>query len=272
MAHGTTAVQRWSEAPEILYGDITAKADLWAAMSKTYATNGDDLAAARAAWASDVCTIQAVSWDAVALADPHPEQMYFLIGSTVTQALSLYADTTHNPTDLYDAVKQARRGVAAAFEKDMLRRLRTRLAPLDHLIGLPVPTPDQIRTATTHYLGGRKPQEVIATNRAVAATHGGRANAAHHQGHTQVALNEMYASDMAAFTAYLIDASAVVGDVDMGLAQLRWQAACDRIAALKSLPTDYIAAVNTIRNTLTWVVGPAEGNRLDDYLETVHVE
>lgn len=273
VAHtATQPLKGWSEAPEILYGDIVAKASLWADLSKKYALQGDGLAAARAAWASDVCTIQAVSWDAVALADPHPEQMYFLIGSTVTQALSLYADAPGNPTDLYDAVRLARRGVAAAFERDILRRLKQLLFPLDHLAGLTVPTADQIRVSTTRYLGGQTAQDVIAQKRATAATHGGRARAAHHQGHAQEALNEMYASDMAAYHAYLIDASSVVGDTDMALAQLRWQAGCDRIAGMRSLPTDYVDAVSTIRAHLTWVVGPAEGDRLDEYLETIDVE
>ena len=251
----------WQSLPEIMHSDNLAKVDLWGDLSVAFAAEGQIVHALHAAWACDVSAVQAVVWERIAMASPRPEQEFAAAGSKITKALSLYAQDPAGAYTAADVVENARNGMFLAFDDVVERLVRSQFRPLTHLERVPVPTVEQIHAAAQERLQGNPVGTAIAVARGKSKQAAEVAREAFYTADNAEAIRSMYRSDLYAFDAYIMDASAVVGDFHMGLAGLRWRAAADGITALRGLPAQPKQAITRVRSVLTRILGPVEGEK-----------
>jgi hypothetical protein len=248
--------------PEAIYGDAVAKIRAYQSQSMRLAQEGDAHGAVHAAWAADISTVQAIVWERIMVASARPDQQFFAVATTVSRALSLYASRPVPTSNARDAVEQARAGLAAAFDDNLLKLVTERYITLDHLDGLPYPTVAAASAARHARTNGQPIEVYIAGKREEAADAMSVAKGMRQEGRTNDAVGQAYQSDLAALEAYLVDCARAVGDPYLATADLRWSAACDAIASLRGLPADFEGAVETIRATILRSLGPIDASRM----------
>lgn len=255
--------------PEVLYADTVSKKRAYGELSKRYAANGDAYAAVHAAFAADVQTVQAVMWERVMVASPVPEEQFAAVGETVTKALAAYATAPTGATDARSAVEAAREGMAGAFDPVAQRILSGEYLALDHLDGLPHPdVAAGAQISATRTKG--EDAAVVALKRQQAARDCMTvAKSMHREGRLDDAMRQAWQADWATFESYLLDAAAQVGDVSLITVEMRWTLATDAIAKIVALPSDFAAAVTTIRGRMVNSLGTIEGQRLNARFEPV---
>ncbi len=255
---------------ETVYADAVDKARRYHDLSRRYAAAGQPLPAVYAAWAGDLCTVQAVMWERVMAAAGRPDDQFFAAATTVARALAHHAVAGSPPGGgAGDAVHAAREAVLAAFDPAARSVLADRLPALDHLHGLdPTPVPDPA-VAAAAWLDGDSLADRVAQHRQAARDGMAVAAALYRQGDVEEALRQAWLADWAAFEGYLLEAAQATGDEALVTVDLRWALACEAAAGLGELPPTLAAAVAAVRDRLTAAVGPVEGARLRERFAAV---
>lgn len=249
--------------PEVFFTDTASKVDTYSALSRRFAADGDAHAAVHALWAADIATVQMIAWERIMIASPNPDRQFFAVAKTVVDALSAYAvSTVSEPLTAYDVVQAARAGLEQAFDDSFLHLLRDRYVPVDHLMTLRAPTPQDAVTAVQSRLEGMSVNDFVAHRLQVADHAIGQAREQAAAGNTDTAIAQAYQADLAAFEAYLVEAARVVGDNFLITVDLRWALASEAISRIPALPADVASASATIRDVLASTVGPVEADRL----------
>lgn len=78
-----------------------------------------------------------------------------------------------------------------------------------------------------------------------------------------------YASDLAAYEAWLFERSHKLNDSSYTQAEMMWSLAMSSLEKISELPTDIKEATNLVRSRLAWVAGPKEGKELVSVFETI---
>lgn len=256
--------------PEAIWGDAAAKARDYATLSQRYAAAGRPLPAVHAAWASDIAQVQAVMWERVMVASPAPDEQFAAVAGAVGRAL---LRATQEPSQACqsaaDCVAFARQGLASAFDAAALKVLAERFAPLEHLAALPCPAPEDVAGSARQRVGDSDAATLAAQRKQVAADSMVVALGMYREGRDDDAMNQAWASDWAAFEAYLLDAAMAIEDEALVTVDLRWALACDLIQAVPALPSGFHDAISVIRDRLVAATGPVEGARLREYFAPV---
>lgn len=240
---------------------MTAQAAAYADLSRQAAAAGDGYLAIHAAWASDINTVQAVTWEQMA-GTPGPDDRFVTVAAAVSRAVT--SPGFHPVGDAAATVLASRDGLTAAVDPSTRRRLTARYCPVDHLRGLPVPSGPAAVGATRRRLVSQPVEEATATLRRVAADCMRVAVGMHQAGRDTDAIRLAYHADMATVATYLLEAATAVGDASFVLVDLRWAVICQAISGLPGIPTTFPDAVDMIRAAVTGAVNPSEAARLTD--------
>lgn len=252
------------KVPEFLHSDTVHKSREYFELSQSYAAKGDVYAAVHAAWMADMCVVQAVMWERILIASPHPDEQFFAIATSVARALSLHALTGTAQPDAVSTIQAARDALSHAFDEVAMRLLNARLTPLDHLVGLPPPDRAGADAVLARRLSGSSVDGLIAQRNQSAADSMELAAGMRRRGRHADAITHAYQSDMAVYEAYLLEAARAVGDEFLMTVDLRWELAYMQITSLPSLPAGYLEATTLIRAKLKGTLSPTEADTLDE--------
>lgn len=251
----------WAGAPELVVADTQRQQQLWAQVATSTAAAGDYVTSLYATVASDIAAVQYTIAE-ISLNDAIPEQRFTLAGGTLTKALSMTALSNPTFTGCLDAIQTTRTGIAAAFTEQVWDLVASMMMDLSHIASAPMPSAAEFAAKTAARATAATVTESITALNITAAASAENARRSYHSGAIQDAVAHMYAADLATFDAYLLEASTAVGDHDLALATLRWQAGCDQLRTIPALPLDYLAAVGAIRSVLQSVLPGGEVARL----------
>jgi hypothetical protein len=249
-------------APEVLYGDATAKMAAYETLSHTYVAEGNAYAAIHAAWAADIHAVQVVMWEHVMIALPRPDETFAAITDAIGQAMSHFAASPLVPADARDAVLAARTGLLAAFGDSVGHAITEKFISLDHLAGLPNPTAEDGQHHALYHAGDDTAENLAAKRRLAASDGIAEAVACQQAGRLDDALAWAWYADWAALHGYLVETAVGVGDATLITVHMRWDMVCDEVARIPGLPADLATAVGLVRERMVAALGPIEGARL----------
>jgi hypothetical protein len=266
--------------PDELYADAAAKTAMYARLSRNAAAAGDGRLAVSAAWAADIHAVQALLWERARDSDAEPYERFFAVGTAIGAALDPAAPAvvpTGAKEDTRTArgvLESARRRLLAAFDPPAALLISARLIAVDHLAALPAPGTGTEAAAGSlaRRLAGRDVSAAVVDLWTVATDCRTVACALAEAGLAADAVRQTRLAEVAAFEAYLLEASLAVGDSALLCADLRRAALAEALPSVKLLPEDPAAARQVVREAMRAVLGPAEAARLDVRLATLDAD
>lgn len=258
--------------PDELYADAAAKTAMYARLSRNAAAARDGRLAVSAAWAADIHAVQALLWERARDSDAEPFERFFAVGTAIGAALDPAAPDAAVPSGAKEDVRtargvieSARRRLIAAFDPPAALLISARLIAVDHLAALPAPVAgtEAAVGSLARRLAGQNLPAAVADLLTAAADCGTVARGLAAAGLAADAVRQIRLAEIAAFEAYLLEASAAVGDSELLSADLRRAALTETLPNVKLLPEDPAAAREVVREAMRAVLGPAEAARLD---------
>lgn len=253
-----------STNPEDVYSDVAIRAQAFADLSVKLAASGDGYGASLALIASDACNMQALLWQSALVVSPDQDGQYAAVLRTMDAALTGWA--AHGGRDDIDCaavLRGARDAIRDAFDDSVWQMLEPRLAPLNHLAALPVPSPEQLAERSEKLLTGTTALQAAAARGAAARDSAAVAAAMTEHQRVTDAVTAAYYADMATFEGHVIASAAAFDDVDAASAEALVLLAGGAVARISALPADVTRALTSVRFTLRSVVGLLDARNLD---------
>lgn len=252
--------------PEVLYQDTETRAAAFQRLAINQAAQDKPLFAVAATFAADIHVVQMVMWERVMVASPKPDTRFFEIAEHVTRSILGYASQGAAADDAAALIHHARQALLGAFDEAAAAMIRDRLMPLEHLHAMPVPTMDEAAEYQTLRLSGRTVEDTVAGLMQRARDAIAVAVDLEMRGKTDDAVGQVWQADWMTMEAYLLSAAEAVGDTSLVTAELRWLLVVEAAEQVPVLPSDFVAACETIRGLLKASLGDVEGNRLAGWL------
>lgn len=235
---------------------LAAQADDCAELSRGYAARGDSRRASLAAWAADLRTAQSLLWEQAVAAGSDPIVELWAVAGVVDTALTGRAiGSATSPRGL---VEDARQALVETLDEPVRDLLADRLVSLDHLDGVPAPTPGAANVAVTERLGGRSGEQLVGDLLTAAGDCRVVGGVMAEVGDDDEAQRQAASADLAAFEAYLVMVSAGSGDATLATADLRWDLAAAKAARQDASELDGPGLVAAQRAAMRSAVVPAE--------------
>lgn len=155
-----------------------------------------------------------------------------------------------------------RAALIEAMPPELSAAIGARSGPSVQLMGVGVPTLSQLHACAEARTGGSTVADFARERRSYSADRMRVAQEARVRGQTGDAIHEAYAADLAATEAYLFESAAALGDQLAVTAFCRWQVVLAGIAALPSIPPDFVTAVSQIRSVILDSLPEADADRL----------
>lgn len=266
-AQGVPAVT----AHDKLHAGVSAKIDVYADLSRSYAAQGEARLALLALWAADVLVLQSLLWESGLGSAPDPDAQLAAVGRAVDGSLRHDAAEVEESMTVSSVLQRARTALMSTFDASVHVLLIERFVSPAHLDTLALPTGAAARDARMNRLGERSPQELSEDLRVAAADCMAVSAWMARAGLATDALAQARQADMASFEAYLIEAATAVGDVYLATVDLRWDIAAAAVENLGDVPEDLPQAITQLREVLLDTVGPAEELALRATFEPVRM-
>lgn len=234
---------------------LAAQAEDCAQLSRWYAARGDARRATLAVWAADLRGVQSLLWEQAVLAGTEPTQELRTAGERVGSALSSRA--LHSAATPRALLGGARQELLAALGQTLGDLMSDRFVALDHLDGLPAPTPGAANEAVSERLGGRSGEQLVGDLLVAAQDCRVVGSVMSQVGDDDEAQRQAASADLAGFEAYLVMVSAASGDATLATADLRWDLAATK-ASRDGSEADPRHLVTVQRAAMRAVVVPAE--------------
>jgi hypothetical protein len=243
--------------------DVANRGETYAALSHSYAADGDLRLAVLATWADDVQMLESLLWESGLASAPDPGAQLRLVAEAVVASLAdgPAVPASVSPVTARSLVEDARTAMTAAFDASVHALLAERFMSLDHL-DAEFPKAVLSGPGRATRLDGRSVTELIEDLRVTAGDCIAVARIMSAAGRTQDAWHQVRASDTAAFEAYLLDAAVISGDAGLASVDLRWDLGVAVIGDLPQDPQDLDGAVAQCRERLAGIVGLAETGAL----------
>lgn len=252
-----------SVSPEEVYSDVLNRAQAYAALSVSLAGEGDIYGACLALIAADMCRVQALLWQRALVVSTNPDGQYAAVLTAIDTGLKAWAGSEAVPfEDCRASIVAMRASLRAAFDESVWTMLEPRLDSIEHLAGLPLPSSDDVQERRSALLGTSVMASAGISRDAKARDHVSVAVAMAQNGRSEDAVNEVYHADLSTFEAHIIDSALAAGDDYLSSAEAVWLLGCDAVKRIPSLSPDLTLASQTIRKTLSAVVGVVDSDRL----------
>jgi hypothetical protein len=250
---------------QLIVADAKAKAQAYEGLAERYLRAGETFLALHAQIAADVAR-------AVSLGTNDP--MGFARGrdghSVLERAIARTSALPWNrlPVDAnpQDTLEWLRRFISLRLPLGTVRKWRKSLAPADRFAFAAPVDPQLATNFATLRVGQRDPYQWVNAKFRAADLYADRARALLDYGSQRQALRAWFASDLAAFEAWLVSRSLAAGDKLLVQTELRWQLAMAAIEQISSLPEGYEQARTSVRSRLAWAVGPEAAEDLANHL------
>jgi hypothetical protein len=247
--------------------DATAKAALYARVSRAAAAERDPRVAAGAAWTTDVLAVQALLWERAPSDDDQAQRRFLAVATAVGAAVCGNTDAAEpaRARDAREVVVTARRRLLGVFDAPAAALIAERLGDLEHLAEL-APAPARAMPSSSDSLHWRsrelEPVQLIAGLRTAAADGRVVADSLLAAGYRRDSARQMCLADLAEVEAYLVEASVASGDLDLLLADVRRAAVVLLLSEAADRPVDVAAARAGVWAAVRAALPPAEVERL----------
>lgn len=226
------------------------------------ALHADAIRALALAHGCDVELTQAFLWEqSVVVPGATPRQFF---EAAVILAPHAASAPTIPSRDCADLMARARRDLTARLDPDTAAALNERLPDIGYLVGLPVPSAEDLDIAVLQRLEGSGPADFAAQRRAQSRAAMEQAQRLRVQGDVAEAIRTAYSADFAALEAYLVTSAIAAGDGALFTVTTRWELASRAVARLEALPADFVGAVSAVRTAMCQPLGDADGQRLTE--------
>ena len=224
----------------------------------------DPVGAVACAWSADMAIVQAVVWERILIASPHPGRQFFQLGEAIVAALAEGGSELSgwHGASAEHVVRAARARLLRAFEAPLARDVEAQLPVLAYLGALPAITEAQMGQAVSARLLGLPPGDFVADRRRAAQESMGEAHARLASGDTDGAIQIARDADLHSLDAYLVESAMAVGDDALLTVIARGELATAAVGAVAGLSHDFVAAMGVLRQAMTAALGEADGARL----------
>jgi hypothetical protein len=254
-----------------LHAGVAATIDVYAALSHTYASQGEARLALLSLWTADVLVLQSLLWESGLGAAPDPDAQLAAVGAAVDTSLRSEAEAEDQPGTVSGTLKRARAALMSTFDASVHAMLWERFVSAEHLDGLHLAPAEATRLPRDLRLGGRSVHELSDDLRVAAADCMAVSTWMARAGLPVDALAQARQADLASFEAYLVEAATAVGDDSLATVDLRWDIAMSAVAGITDAPEALLDAVHQVRDVLLAAVGPAEVDALRARFEPVRL-
>ena len=247
--------------------DASAKATLFARVSRAAAAERDPRVATGAAWAADVLVVQMLLWERAPEDEEQAQRRVHAVATAVGAAVSEGFGGSDEPAgrDAREVVVTARRRMLSVFDGPAAGLVADRLQALEHLAELP-PAAGRAMPAPVDSLQWRAreigPTALVELLRTAAADGRVICDALLAAGYRRDAARQACLADLAEVEAYLVEASTAVGDTELLLADVRRAAVVLLLSEAAERPVDVAAARAGVWAVVRAALPPTEVERL----------
>ncbi len=247
--------------------DASAKAALYARVSRTAAAERDPRVATGAAWTTDVLTVQVLLWERAPADEDQAHRRFVAVATAVGAAVCGATDAgeTARARDAREVVVTARRRLLGVFDGPAAALIAERLPDLEHLaelqpaVGCALPGPGESLQWRAREIG---PAGLVEQLRTGAADGRVIAEALLAAAYRRDAARQACLADVAEVEAYLVEASVAAGDTDLLLADVRRAALILLLSEAADRPVDVAAARAGVWAAVRAALPPTEVERL----------
>lgn len=259
--------------PEQFAAQARSRAVAFTSAARSSAVSGDAVGALACGWAADLATVQSVLADSILVAGEAPQRSYFQTVSSVLEGLdaswSSPGDDGHHSRGLARILHGARSALVRSLEPAVIAQLSDEWPDLAPLTDVEPPSVDQLQEQIRTRLGGVQVADFVSERRTTAARLALQAARELDAGETQVAVGSAYRADMCALEAYLVSIAAQAGDRYLLTTRAEWDVVMEAIRGMRSLPSDFVPAVNAVRRTFLAALGEPHASRVQAMLPKV---
>ena len=252
--------------PEQFAAQARGRSTAFTSTALANAAAGDAVGALACGWAADLATVQGVLADSILVSGEAPQRSYFQTVAGVLEGLDApwmpREDDGPNTQGLAKVLSEARSALVRTLEPAVVAQLSDEWPDLSPFADIEAPSIDQLQDQVRARLGGAHVGDFVSERRTTAARLALQAAREIDAGDIQAAVATSYRADMCALEGYLVSAAANAGDRYLLTMRAEWDVVIDRIREIRSLPSEYVPAVNAVRRTFLAALGEPHATRI----------
>lgn len=259
--------------PEQFAAQARGRSAAFTSAARSSAASGDVVGALACGWAADLATVQNVLADSILVAGEAPQRSYVQTVSSVVEGLDASwappEDDGRYSRGLAKVLQAARSALVRRLEPAVIAQLSDEWPDLSPLTDVEPPSIEQLELQVQARLGGSPVGVFVSERRGTAARVALRAARELDAGETQAAVGSAYHADMCALEAYLVSIAAQAGDRYLLTTRAEWDVVMEAIRGMRTLPSDFVPAVNAVRRTFLAALGEPHATRVQAMLPKV---